>query len=529
MTETVGLAAGPRGYGGTKTATAQAIGSAIPGPRSGQYAAGQRSSMLGRSRGFSTESVGSNIGSSSRLGSSHSPGTPSLSGGRYYTLSSGTGTSASSGTSPAHTTTTTSPGTNAAPATSRLAKTRLPVSTAPESPSLPTPLLHRQPRSYLRTRASSSLASSIDAPADPRPLQAPASDSTSTVTAPVTARARRASDESALSADTAVSPPPGSAQASSPPSSIHAPTSTDDKLVSSAYISRRPHRTRSSSFDLPVGPRPRPRAYSDQGPRPDLSRPPSSFYVRRSSNPEPPVGRDSHLWSSPTSSHSSVFSRSSREPASFSSQGISTASGPPPSINGRLLHLADHQQPQPQHQPRFISGSRELLPLKTATRSQPPNDGRRRSPQHSYRLSLNGSLPANATPTRVPPIRSFRSSGSRKSLQLADMNFTPRPYDLDESAGAPLYDDDTARAPAGLDARYDRQSRLMTPPVSGRQGPNGPNGPNGDESGDVFLRLAREDAMNRTANGRTPDGTYSPVVSTTACLFSVTARPRSDV
>lgn len=496
MTEAVGLAAGPRGshyYGGAKTATAQAIASAIPAPRSAVRASFQ----------------GSFVPAS---------GASALSGSRRYTLNAPAtpeaGSRSAGNTRPSTTTTVATP------------KTRLPISTAPESPSLPTPLLHRQPRSYLRTRASSSLAASSP-PTDyaSRPV------SRASVAVPPPAihtphqRARRPSHDSAVSLDdrSSSSPPPGT---SSPPSSvghdIQAPSSpsvVNDKQPASPVQYRR--RPRSSSFDLPLLARPRPRAYSDQGPRPNVSRPPQTLYsARRSSNPEPPAGCDSRL--SPASSHPSLFSRSSaREPAFCSAKGISTSAGPPPSINGRLLEIAGHdadlsalhQQPHyhVSNPPRFISGSRELLPLKTAAvQSSTPNEPKRRSVQHSYRLSLTGSLPINATPTRVPPIRSFRSSGSRKSLHLLDMNFTPRPYDLHESAGAPLYDDDLARAAtAGPDARYDRQSRLMTPPVSGRQGTNG------EESGDVFLRLAREDALNRTVNGRTPDGTYSPVVSLT--------------
>lgn len=501
MTETVGL--GPqRGHGGTKTATAQAIARAIPGPRSAGQ--GKLQGHLGRPGDRPGPRPGPPSGLSALAGSASA-----LSASRHVALSSTKAAEATAScTEKAAETAGSTAGTAAA------AKTRLPISTlsavststAPQGPSPPSSLLHRRPRSYLRTRASSSLAASaID--------HAPRPPSQASATTPVSARrARRPSDLSAVSLDDhSSSPPPGS----SPPSSVgheYAP------VFCASPPRRRWHRQRASSFDLAPTARPRPRAYSDQGPRPDVSRPPHTFYLRRSSNPEPPVGRDSRL--SPASSHSSLRSRSSREPASFSAKGISTLSGPPPSINGRLLQVAghdanfaalqqQHQHQQQHYQPRLISGTRQLLPLKTAAQTLILDEPRRRSVHtHSYRLSLTGSLPTNATPTRVPPIRSFRSSGSRRSLHSLDMNFTPRPYDLNESAGAPLYDEDITRATiAGPDARYDRQSRLMTPPVSSRQGVNG------EETGDVFLRLAREDALNRTANGRTPDGTYSPVVS----------------
>ncbi len=85
------------------------------------------------------------------------------------------------------------------------------------------------------------------------------------------------------------------------------------------------------------------------------------------------------------------------------------------------------------------------------------------------------------------------------------MNFTPQPYELGDNGDTPLDDDDTLR---GLDTRYQRHVRGMTPPVSGRLGQS-----NADDTGDMFLRIARDEALNRASSGRTPDGAYSPVVS----------------
>ncbi|KAJ4157985.1 uncharacterized protein LMH87_008532 [Akanthomyces muscarius] len=510
MTETV-VAAGPqRGHGGTKCATAQAIASAIPGPPS----AGQ--GKLQGPSGHPGRHPGQPLGVSAALAGSAS----ALSASRRHTTSSTKATEATACSTETAAERVVSSAAGSAAA--RLAKTRLPISTLPSpSPSvststaqrssLPSPLLHRRPRSYLQPRTCLA-ASNLD-----RASRPPSQPSAAAAAAATAHRARRASDDSAVSlGDHSSSPPLGSSPPSSVGQDIQAPSPYTPVFCASPPRSRW-HRQRASSFDLPPTARPRPRAYSDQGPRPDVSRPPQAFNLRRSSNPEPPVGSDSRL--SPASSHSSLRSRSARQPASFSAKGISTLSGPPPSINGRLLQVAGddanfaalQQQQQHQHhyQPRLISGTRQLLPLKTAAKSSTPDEPRRRSLQtQSYRLSLTGSLPTNATPIRVPPIRSFRSSGSRRSLNSPDMNFTPRPYDLNESAGAPLYDEDLARTAAGPDALYDRQSRLMTPPVSSHQGVTG------EDSGDVFLRLAREEAVNRTTNGRTPDGTYSPVSAT---------------
>jgi hypothetical protein len=85
------------------------------------------------------------------------------------------------------------------------------------------------------------------------------------------------------------------------------------------------------------------------------------------------------------------------------------------------------------------------------------------------------------------------------------MDYTPQHYELSDNGGTPLDDDDTLR---GLDTRYQRHVREMTPPVSGRY-----DRPNADDTGDMFLNIARDEALNRASNTRAQDGAYSPAVS----------------
>ncbi|KAK0623525.1 hypothetical protein B0T14DRAFT_390587, partial [Immersiella caudata] len=126
----------------------------------------------------------------------------------------------------------------------------------------------------------------------------------------------------------------------------------------------------------------------------------------------------------------------------------------------------------------WAQGQRELLLPKTVETAK--SDDRRKSrPPVSYR-------PPNATGGRavIPPIRSFRSSGSRKSLVL-DMHVRRV---SDDSYGEDIGDtnqrDRTLRA---LEGRQDDDFSQITPPDSADAIGDSEN------TADLFMRIARED------------------------------------
>ncbi|PFH57393.1 hypothetical protein XA68_15126 [Ophiocordyceps unilateralis] len=89
--------------------------------------------------------------------------------------------------------------------------------------------------------------------------------------------------------------------------------------------------------------------------------------------------------------------------------------------------------------------------------------------------------PPVSTPVRVPPIRAFRSSSSRRGRFAAlDMNLRSRPYGLDGHRydGS---DDTTLRALEGRDVVEGSLSRL-------------------DDPADVFLRIAKDESPRRVHN-----------------------------
>lgn len=199
-----------------------------------------------------------------------------------------------------------------------------------------------------------------------------------------------------------------------------------------------------------------------------------------------------------------------RGPASRSSNGVSTSDGPPPSLNTQRLHGVEAvaqttAQPQPLPEtPRTKStqGQRELLLLNRLSGSSSSDDNRYSSPQRppvSYRPAhkRHSIQPATLTPGRVPPIRSFRSSDSRKSLPQ-DMNPTSRPHDLGELyATSP-----EEQSPHNFEGRHAQGGVSLNDGESGRQ----------DDGGDVFLRIARDEQMRRLRGDENLDDAQSSVV-----------------
>lgn len=207
-----------------------------------------------------------------------------------------------------------------------------------------------------------------------------------------------------------------------------------------------------------------------------------------------------------------------RAPASRSSFGVATTDGPPPTLRTQRAQAAEGSSsaattpetlsPRDSRDSRDSQGQRELLLLKSLSNSSPPDEKRASThrPPVSYKPPASASAQnATSTPVRVPPIRSFRSSGSRKSLTL-DMNYKGRPYDMDDDPSDPNYDR-TLRALEGRQIQDMLQQ--MTPPTSARQ-----DGFDPDDGGDVFLKIAREEgAARRNANESHPDEAQSSVVS----------------
>ncbi|KAI1180116.1 hypothetical protein F4777DRAFT_585793 [Nemania sp. FL0916] len=140
---------------------------------------------------------------------------------------------------------------------------------------------------------------------------------------------------------------------------------------------------------------------------------------------------------------------------------------------------------------RSSSGQRELILSRALQRtaSDDPRASISRKPPVSYKPPVRTNSSGPGVSASIPPIRAFRSSGERRSLVL-DMNLrTARTYDGGDDYGDATHHDRTLRA---LEGRRGDEVMQWTPPDSAGERPDG------DDSGDLFLRIAREDSMQRT-------------------------------
>ncbi|KAI0480853.1 hypothetical protein GGR56DRAFT_627843 [Xylariaceae sp. FL0804] len=193
------------------------------------------------------------------------------------------------------------------------------------------------------------------------------------------------------------------------------------------------------------------------------------------SAPEAPPLTDTSSLTSPTESAETIRPLPARAPASSDSASASR------------LHSREGSPGDASPQ-ESAPGQIGLLLPRTVQRTTSTDDKKTpvKRPPVSYKPPV-GSNTSGGTAS-IPPIRSFRSSGDRRSL-LLDMNSrSPRYHDgsdyFDENDG-----DTTLRATKGLTG----DDALRTPPAMVEDRTDS------DDTGDVFLRIAREATSPRRA------------------------------
>ncbi|KAL6871074.1 hypothetical protein J3F83DRAFT_640128 [Trichoderma novae-zelandiae] len=198
---------------------------------------------------------------------------------------------------------------------------------------------------------------------------------------------------------------------------------------------------------------------------------------------------------------SSLKQSTRRLPASRTSSnahGRVTPDGPRTSLSARQQALEDAVSPTTR-----VAADPKPLGLRLRARNLPdspaskqpsssgPSDENQGQPLQrppvSYKSLVNGATTGQSTTSttasRVPPARASRSTGSRHS-SIDDMNYNSRSYDEDRYVDST--DDHTLRASDG--DFFDQRS----PPTSR-------HGTNGDDTGDVFMKIASEEAARHSA------------------------------
>lgn len=343
--------------------------------------------------------------------------------------------------------------------------------------------------------------SSGDRTSSPRPVSSLAAYSVHTTTGLV-ARRRQYRPSS-------VSPNPPRVRTTS--------SSGTDAVVEKRPASSHLESTRQLSFnsstpvDSPTPPPLRPRALSDQGPRPSFTKHPALLRRRAFSSNSPDcaaVGPDLSQQDSAHPSHPRPFALRRFSYAASTAVAATTGAFKSRLIDRRVRSNTDSNvlsAAASTSSTASIRRGRELLILKTSSLSSSPNDIRHFS-SHRHRLSTkslgtNVASPSSVTPVRVPPIRNFRSSGSRKSVTL-DMNYDPRYVANGDGPRFAQVEQPLRR----FDPRQDSDVRHVTPPVSGRQTSTA-----NEDGGDVFLNIARDEAYHHADSERSYGGIYTPM------------------
>ncbi|KAK1691392.1 hypothetical protein BDP55DRAFT_541770 [Colletotrichum godetiae] len=158
----------------------------------------------------------------------------------------------------------------------------------------------------------------------------------------------------------------------------------------------------------------------------------------------------------------------------------------------------------------WAKGQRELILPKTLENSS-PTDEKRKSIASRPPVSFKATTASTQTTSvRVAPIRSFRSSGSRRSLGLDSSTSTMRSFDFGDDYADSNQRDRTLRA---LEGRRDDDYSQMTPPLSADAD---------DTTGDVFMKIARQEPTRRSSKE------VAPAEQPSAISFAMDDRELTD-
>ncbi|OLN94016.1 hypothetical protein CCHL11_03406 [Colletotrichum chlorophyti] len=300
---------------------------------------------------------------------------------------------------------------------------------------------------------------------------------------------------------------PESPHQNNPPAAIRP---HHDRRPSHRQLSQLSSRISSPIDELPESPprlSPRSRASTYQAASQSTPAIPAVSAKRPASYPDSPVIVQSSIPGQVAGSKKPALATRlhTRRPTASQSHESYATQPDPPHLDSHRAHTSDTtddlvQSPPDKTTKDWAQGQRELLLPKTLQNSS-PTDEKRRSvasrPPISYKPSVN-STPAASV--RVAPIRSFRSSGSRRSFGLDSSTSTMRSFDFGDDLVDSNQRDRTLRA---LEGRTDNDYSQMTPPLSADAD---------DTTGDVFMKIARQEPTRRGSGDVAPTEVSNAIV-----------------
>lgn len=191
--------------------------------------------------------------------------------------------------------------------------------------------------------------------------------------------------------------------------------------------------------------------------------------------------------------------RSRRAPASHSSNGIETSSGPPPALSTQRSFIADSARNPVNPTTEWALAQQELALQSTETGSTAniptaiPTDIKESTTKPRNPRAISKSLDESASPARrIPPIRSFRSSATRTIIEMATKG-----HSRYEGASEDQENDRDATLRA-LEGGFSDEEILEQRRQMNEQRRNVNTQPSTE---DLFLNLARDDQNGDASNG----------------------------
>jgi hypothetical protein len=190
--------------------------------------------------------------------------------------------------------------------------------------------------------------------------------------------------------------------------------------------------------------------------------------------------------------------RARRAPASHSSNGIETATGPPPALSTQRSSASESPRVANISTTEWALAQQQLTFQTLNSPTAADKDTRTDNNTQNLRGASKSLDESTLTKPLIPPIRSFRSSATRASLEMNGRSF----HSFEAQADDDEFDRDrTLRALEGYSYNTRNTQGLQSADQDGQRQSD-------TITEDLFLNLARDDLDNQGDNAKTDS--YNP-------------------
>jgi hypothetical protein len=180
-----------------------------------------------------------------------------------------------------------------------------------------------------------------------------------------------------------------------------------------------------------------------------------------------------------------------RAPASHSSNGIETATGPPPALSTQRSSAGESPRIANTSTTEWALAQQQLAFQTLNSPAAPIHDAKTTNNTRNLRGPSKSLDESTSTKPLIPPIRSFRSSATRASLEMNGRSFHRFEAQADDEGS------DRDRTLRALEGYSDNACSAQSSQITDRDGQRQADA----ITEDLFLNLARDDLDNQGHNG----------------------------